>query len=184
MMPTNFPPFIFVWCALMLLADPSYAAGDCGFVSRKSAEPVDERRFELLAEYDGRAFIDMHTCLVWRLDVIDSTTRTLDEAMRECASLGQGGPHGEMGWQLPSLAELTSVDSKEWTKQHAEYEQYRIPALSRSEIDFWTSTPWLGRPDSWSVVQFSALTTIAHPVVRDSKAAVWCVRSYPAKGLR
>ena len=54
----------------------------------------------------------MRTCLVWRLDVNDSPIRTLDDAMGECASLGQGGPYSEMGWQLPSLSELTSVDSE------------------------------------------------------------------------
>jgi hypothetical protein len=175
---------IFLWAALMLLADPSYAAEDCGLVSKQSRELVEERRFELLAEYDGRAFIDKRTCLVWRLDANDSPTRTLDDAMGECASLGQGGPNGEMGWRLPSLSELTSVDSRDWAKQRTEFEQYKIPALSRSEIDFWTSTPWLGRPDSWSVVQFSARTTIGHPVAPDSKAAVWCVQGYPATGLR
>ena len=175
---------IFLWAAPMVLADPSYAVEDCGVVSKQSRELAEERRFELLAEYDGRAFIDMRTCLVWRLDVNDNPTRTLDDAMGECASLGQGGPYSEMGWRIPSLSELTSVDSEDWTKQGTEFEQYKIPALSRSEIDFWTSTPWLGRPDSWSVVQFSAKTTIAHSVAPDSKAAVWCVRGYPARGLR
>ena len=150
---------IFLWTALILPAKPSYAVEDCGFVSKQSRELTEHRRFELLADYRGRAFIDMSTCLVWRLDVNDNP-QTLDDAMRECASLGQGGPYGEMGWQLPSLAELTSVDSEDWTKQRAEFEQYKIPALSRSEIDFWTSTPWLGRPDSWAVVQFSARTTM------------------------
>jgi hypothetical protein len=109
---------------------------------------------------------------------------TLDDAMGECPSLGQGGPYSERGWQLPSLSELTSVDSEAWTKQRAEFEQYKIPALIGSEIDFWTSTPWLGRSASWSVVQFSARTTIAHPVAPDRKAAVWCVRGYPARGVR
>ena len=174
---------IFLCTALILPAKPSYAVEDCGFVSGQSRELTERRRFELLADYRGRAFIDMSTCLVWRLDVNDNP-QTLDDAMGECASLGQGGPYGEMGWQLPSLAELTSVDSEDWTKQRAEFEQYKIPALSRSEIDFWTSSPWLGRSDSWSVVQFSARTTIAHAVAPDSKAAVWCVRAYPARGLR
>jgi len=138
---------IFLWTALILPAKPSYTAEDCGFVSKQSPELTEQRRFELLADYRGRAFIDMSTCLVWRLDMNDNP-QTLDDAMRECASLGQGGPYGEMGWRLPSLAELTSVDSEDWTKQRTEFEQYKIPALSRSEIDFWTSTPWLGRPDS------------------------------------
>ena len=175
---------IFLWATSMLLANPSYAVEDCGLVSKQSRELVEERRFELLAEYDGRAFIDKRTCLVWRLDLNDSPTRTLDDAMGECASLGQGGPNGEMGWRLPTLSELTSVDSRDWAKQRTEFEQHKIPALSRSEIDFWTSTPWLGRPDSWSVVQFSARTTIAHWVAPDSKASVWCVLGYPARGLR
>jgi hypothetical protein len=82
---------IFLWAAPMVLADPSYAVEDCGVVSKQSRELAEERRFELLAEYDGRAFIDMRTCLVWRLDVNDNPTRTLDDAMGECASLGQGG---------------------------------------------------------------------------------------------
>ena len=156
----------------ILPVHPSYAVDDCGLVSRQSRELAEQRRFELLAEYGGRAFIDMHTCLVWRLDMDSSTTKTLDDAMGECASLGQGGPHSEMGWQLHSLSELTSVDSEEWAKQRDEFAQYKIPALNRSEIDFWTSTQWLGRSDSWSVVQFSARTTIAHPVPPESKAAV------------
>jgi hypothetical protein len=125
----------------------------------------------------------MRTCLVWQLDVHDAP-KSLDDAMIECASFSQGGPHGEMGWRLPSLSELTSVDSEDWTKQGSEFDQFNIPALKRKENDFWTSTPWLGRADSWAVVQFSALTTIAHPVALDSKAAVWCVRGYPARGLR
>ena len=184
MKPSILPLVIVLWAAPMLSAVPSYAAEDCGLVSKQSRELVEQRRFELLAEYGGRAFIDMRTCLVWRLDVNDSPTRTLDDAMGECASLGQGGPYSEMGWQLPSLSELTSVDFEGWTKQRAEFEQYKIPALIRSEIDFWTNTPWLGRSASWSVVQFSARTTIAHPVAPDSKAAVWCVRGYPARGVR
>jgi Protein of unknown function (DUF1566) len=170
--------------ASSLLPNSSYAVEDCGFVSKQSGEFADERRFELLAEYDGRALIDKRTCLVWRLDVNNSPTQTLDSAMGECASLGQGGPNGDMGWQLPSLSELTSVDSPEWEKQRDEFAQYKIPALSRSEIDFWTSTPWLGRPDSWSVVQFSARTTIPHPVPTDGKAAVWCVLGHYVRGLR
>jgi hypothetical protein len=167
----------------LLSGNPAYAADECGLVSRQGGEPAQQRRFELLAEYSGRAFIDTRTCLVWQLDINDTPTRTLDDAMGECASLGQGGPHSEMGWQIPTLSELTSVDSEDWN-QHSEFEQFNIPPLKRSEIDFWTSTPWLGRRESWSVVQFSARTTIAHPINLDSKAAVWCVRGFPATGLR
>ena len=107
---------IFFWAALMLLTNPSYAVEDCGLVSKQSRELVEERRFELLAEYDGRAFIDTRTCLVWRLDANDSPTRTLDDAMGECASLGQGGPNGEMGWKLPSLSELTLAGNGEFAR--------------------------------------------------------------------
>jgi hypothetical protein len=167
----------------LLPGNPAHATDECGLVSRQGGEPTQQRRFELLAEYSGRAFIDTRTCLVWRLDFADTPTRTLDDAMGECASLGQGGPNSEMGWQLPTLAELTSVDSEDWN-QHSEFGQFHIPPMKRSEIDFWTSTPWLGRQESWSVVQFSARTTIAHPIDLGSKAAVWCVRGFPAKGLR
>ena len=60
---------IFLCTALILPAKPSYAVEDCGFVSGQSRELTERRRFELLADYRGRAFIDMSTCLVWRLDV-------------------------------------------------------------------------------------------------------------------
>jgi hypothetical protein len=167
----------------MLSGNPAYAVEDCGLVGRQGGEPTKQRRFERLAEHSGRAFLDMRTCLVWQLDINDNPTRTLGDAMGECASLGQGGPHSEMGWQLPTLSQLTSVDSEDWN-QHSEFEQFNIPPFKRSEIDFWTSTPWLGRPESWSVVQFSARTTIAHPTNLDGKAAVWCVSGFPARGLR
>ena len=54
---------IFLSASPMLLADPSYAVEDCGLVSKQSRELAEERRFELLAEYRGRAFIDMSTCV-------------------------------------------------------------------------------------------------------------------------
>jgi hypothetical protein len=166
-------------------AAPSRAQEACGFVSKQTRQLIDAPRFRFLVEYGGRAFIDMQSCLVWRLEVMSGKpTLTLDDAMRECGSLGQGGPHGEMGWQLPTLAELTSLDSEDWAKQQNEFDQYKIPPLIRTEAEFWTSTPWLGRPGSWAVVQFSALTTVVRPVTKDSKAAVWCIRGYPARGLR
>jgi hypothetical protein len=170
--------------ATPMLPIQSHAADDCGWVSRHNSDPLELPRFARLADNGGRAFIDMRTCLVWQLDVIDSAPKSLDEAMRECASFGQGTPHGDMGWRLPTLSELTSVDSDEWAKQTSEFDQFNIPALKRKEIDFWTSSPWLGRREEWSVVQFSALTTIAHSTTLDSKSAVWCVRGYLARGLR
>jgi uncharacterized protein DUF1566 len=168
----------------LLSIQSSQAADECGWVSRHNSGAIEVRRFARLAEHDGLAFIDMRTCLVWQLDVSANAQKSLDDAMIECASFGQGGQHGEMGWRIPTLSELTSVDSQDWTKQSSEFERFNIPVLKRKEIDFWTSTPWLGREDSLSAVQFSALTTIAHPITLDSKAAVWCVKGYLARGLR
>ena len=37
-----------------------YADERCGLVTKKGEEPVN-RRFEILAEYRGRAFVDMRT---------------------------------------------------------------------------------------------------------------------------
>jgi hypothetical protein len=176
---------VFSWAiATLMPTGPSQAEESCGLVSKQSREFVEQRRFEILAEHSGRAFIDMRTCLVWQLNVWDKPSLTLNEAMGVCASYGQGGPFGEMGWQIPSLSELTSLDSEDWNKQSEEFKQYNIHPLARSEIEFWTSTSWLGKPDSLAVVQFSVRTTVVRPVAQDGKAAVWCVRGYPARGLR
>ena len=35
---------IFLWTALILLAKPSYAVEDCGFVSKQSRELTEQRR--------------------------------------------------------------------------------------------------------------------------------------------
>src|SRR5215468_8915868 len=105
----------------------------------------------------------MRTCLVWSLAPI-SEPKTLNEATQACASLGQGGPLGDMGWQLPTMAELTSLDGQEWGRQAEIFNQYHLPTAARTEAEFWTSSPWLGRPDSLAIVQFSARTTVVRPL--------------------
>jgi hypothetical protein len=134
-----FGPVLYITASILPIQS-SQAADECGWVSRHNSEPISDRRFARLAEYNGRAFIDMRTCLVWQLDVHDAP-KSLDDAMIECASFSQGGPHGEMGWRLPSLSELTSVDSEDWTKQGSEFDQFNIPALKRKENDFWPAHP-------------------------------------------
>ena len=39
----------------------------CGRVNERKLHIEESSRFRLLGEYGGRAFIDMRTCLVWRL---------------------------------------------------------------------------------------------------------------------
>ena len=65
----------------------------------------------------------METCLVWRL-VLISEPLTLSDATLHCAIEGQGGPYGRMGWQLATLAQLTSLDTVEWDKQRDTFEEY------------------------------------------------------------
>jgi hypothetical protein len=171
---------LLAWLTVGLLASAVHAAEkSCGILQGRGREIDESPRFELFGA--GGAFVDLRTCLVWRLDPIDDLM-TLSDGMQTCASLGQGGPHGDMGWQLPTMAELTSLDGEEWSRQSEEFDH--LPSFARAETDFWTSSPWLGRPNSWAVVQFSARTTIVRPVGSDEKAGVWCVRGVPARGLR
>ena len=168
----------------LVAASPLWAQEErCGIVHKQRREPLEGPRFWPLAEYGGNAFLDVRTCLVARLEVFDEPV-TLSDAMQRCATLGQGGPFGQMGWQLPTMAELTSLDGEEWQIQRGEFEKHRIPPLTRSEKPFWTSTKWLGTPDSWAVVEFSARTTIARPLAETMKAGVWCVQGVHATGLK
>ena len=72
---------------------------------------------------------------------------TLSDAMYRCAALGEGGPYGDMGWRLPTMAELTSLDGEEWNDQRGDLGQFRLPVQTRSEKAFWTTTKWLGEPE-------------------------------------
>jgi hypothetical protein len=166
----------------MAVAWPVSAQERCGVVHTQRREPLDSKRFWPLAEYGGKAFLDQQTCLIARLEVFDEPV-TLGDAMQHCATLGQGGPVGEMGWQLPSMAELTSLDSHSWESQRGEFEQYKIPPLIRSERQFWTTTKWPGKEGSWAAAIFSARTTIVFPLAETEKAGVWCVQGYRATGL-
>lgn len=87
-----------------------------------------------------------------------------------------------MGRQLPSMAELTSLDSDLWA--NGGFEQYRIPPLSRTETAFWTNTKWLGAENSWATVTFSAPTTLVRPLAETDKAGVWRVQEVHATGLK
>jgi hypothetical protein len=155
----------------------------CGTVHKLRLAPLTGPRFLQIADYDGRSFVDMQTCLVARLEVF-SEPMTLADAMQRCATLGQGGPRGNMGWQLPTAAELTSLDGEEWNKLQGDLAFSGIPPLKRSETPFWTMTKWPGVPDSLAVVEFSALTTIVRPLAETMKAGVWCVRASPATDVR
>jgi Protein of unknown function (DUF1566) len=181
----NKSTFLFVYAIAAFAMDQSlvYADERCGLVTKKGEEPVS-RRFEILAEHNGRAFVDMRTCLVWDLSPWLKDELTLDRAMEVCSHLGQGGYGGEMSWQIPTMAELTSLDSESWNKQKQEFAEFKLPVIQRNESYYWTVTPWLGNPNSQAAVAFSSRTTIVNPLKQDAKAAVWCVRGYPATGLR
>ena len=170
--------------AAVLSASSAHAAEKaCGILQGQAREIDESPRFQLLST--GDAFIDLRTCLVWSLRP-SADRKPLNEAMQDCASLGyERGESGVMGWQLPTAAELTSLNGEEWDRQRQELQQYHLPPLDRSETPFWTSSPWLGRPDSWAVVTFDVRTVmLVRPVEPDQKAGVWCVRGVPARGLR
>ena len=85
----------------------------CGMWSESTKEGKESPRFRVLKEFDGKAFLDMQTCLIWSLQV-DTEPQALFEAVYRCAVEGQGGPRGSMGWRLPTMAELTSLDGDQW----------------------------------------------------------------------
>jgi hypothetical protein len=155
----------------------------CGIVHKQTREPVEGQRFWPLATYGGRAFLDMRTCLVARLEVF-AQPMTLSEASLYCATLGQGGPLGQLGWQLPTLAELTSLDAEEWTTHRDQFEQFKLPPLNRSGQQFWTNTKIPGTPDLWAVVEFSPRTTVVGRLAETMKAGAWCVHGIHATGLK
>jgi hypothetical protein len=163
---------------------PSHAEEACGRVNERKLHIDESARFRLLGDYGGKAFIDMRTCLVWRLDISDGPVLSLNDAMGACSEKGQGGPNGEMGWQLPTVAQLTSLDSDQWSKQKDRFEEYKLPPAVRTEGPFWTATAWPGHIGSWAVVHFSARTTIVRPSDQDTKAGAWCVRGFPATGIQ
>jgi hypothetical protein len=181
----NRSTFLFVHAIAAFAMDQSFVYADerCGLVTKKGEELVN-RRFEILAEHKGRAFVDMRTCLVWDLYPWQKAELTLDSAMGICSALGQGGYFGDMGWQIPTMGELTSLDSESWDKQKQEFAEFKLAIIERNETPYWTVTPWLGKPDSQAAVTFSGKTTLVRPFKQDGKAAVWCVRGYPATGLR
>lgn len=165
----------------------SYSSDVCGLATRKSQAPEygnELHRFEILAEHGGRAFIDMRTCLVWDLYMWKKPSLTIDKAMEICATNGQGGPYGEMGWQIPTMAELTSLDSMFWGTHPSDYTKYDMPPVTRDDTVFWTSTPWLGATGANALVMFDVRTTLVLPSNPDTKAGVWCVQGYRANGLR
>jgi len=173
--------FLWIWASV---SAPTFAAEPCGLWSEVPREGSDLIRFRKLKEFDGHAFLDMETCLIWQLDLLIDV-QTLDSAAQFCAVKGQGGPNGRhMGWRLPTQAELTSLDSEEWLKQRDAFETDKLPPIVRSEVFFWTLTPWPSEPDSLAGVMFSALTTVVAPIKRDVKARAWCTRGSPATGLR
>jgi hypothetical protein len=104
--------FLFVHAIAAFAMGQSFVYADerCGLVTKKGGE-LASRRFEILAEHNGRAFVDLRTCLVWDLSPWQKAELSLDRAMEVCSALGQGGYYGDMGWQIPTMAELTSLDS-------------------------------------------------------------------------
>ncbi|BCH31110.1 hypothetical protein MesoLjLc_30400 [Mesorhizobium sp. L-8-10] len=155
----------------------------CGVVHKRTRDPLDAQRFFLLAEHGGDAFLDKQTCLVFSTKVFEEPV-TIGDAMERCATLGQGGPYGSMGWQLPSMAELTSLEGESWKHHEGEFGQYKLPPMSRSETDFWTTTRWPGDGNLYATVTFSAPTTLVRPQDETKKAGVWCVRASRATGLQ
>jgi hypothetical protein len=82
--------FLWIWASV---SAPTFAAEPCGLWSEVPREGSDLIRFRKLKEFDGHAFLDMETCLIWQLDLL-TDVQTLVSAAHFCAVKGQGGPNG------------------------------------------------------------------------------------------
>jgi hypothetical protein len=172
--------------ALIVVAPPVQGqeqAEPCGVVHRQTRQPLEGQRFWPLAEHRGKAFVDRKTCLVASSEV-RSEPVTIGEAMEHCSSLGQGGPRGEMGWQLPTMAELTGLDGEEWAGRSGLPQDLELPPETRSETAYWTVTEWPGASGSYATVIFSNRTTIVSHQAATAKAAVWCVQGTRATSIK
>ncbi|SRR6266498_734465 len=101
-----------LFAVLVLLTTlPAWAVEVCGLWTDKGSEGSNPPRFRLLKE--DEAFLDMKTCLVWTLNVHRGPLK-LSDAFGHCARPRRGsrleGGVDHMGWRLPSMAELTSLD--------------------------------------------------------------------------
>src|SRR5262245_19283358 len=131
--------------AVNLLVSAVHAAErPCGILWGEGREIDESPRFERLGS--GGAFIDMRTCLVW-MDRPMAAEWTLDQAMSFCTTSGDGG----MGWQLPTVAELTTLDVNKWIR--GGFAQYQLGSVAGGKL--WTRSPWPGKPDSLVVVEFN-----------------------------
>jgi hypothetical protein len=162
------------------VASPAKADASCGAVHKQTREPIDGQRFWPLAEHGGRAFLDKRTCLVASMKV-EAEPVSLDAAMQRCAMMGQGGPRGDMGWQLPTMSELTSLDGEEW--QREPIGSSALPPALRSDTAYWTVTEWPGVAKRYAAVTFSGRTTLVRPFSETDKAGVWCVQGARAAAL-
>jgi hypothetical protein len=166
---------------------PVHAAEFCGLLQVQGQASDAVPRFRMLTGFEasGGAFIDMETCLVWSLrPFVTRGGVGLNDALSRCADLGRGGSRGHMGWRLPTVDELTSLDTEQWLKQETVFDEYKLPPRYRSEDTFWTSTSWLSEPDSLATVQFSGRTTVVNPIKKSAQADVWCVRCCQATGVQ
>src|SRR5687768_11443159 len=114
---------------------PVHAAEFCGLLQVQGQASEAASRFRILTGFEAShgAFLDMETCLVWSLRPFAHRVGLLD-ALLQCTNLGQGGPGGgHMGWRLPTVDELTSLDTEQWHKQETEFAEHKLPPLSRSE---------------------------------------------------
>ena len=162
---------------MLLVALPASAAEPCGLWSEKGRQGAEPPRFRILKE--DKAILDMKTCLVWSLNVHKEPLK-LSDAFGYCTRRGSrlAGGSGRLGWRLPSVAELTSLDvfSEEFDLTIREI---------FSETPLWTSTPWPPGTQNWTVVTFSQRgTTIVHELGPEEKAGAWCVYCCQAAGLR
>ena len=160
---------------------PVHADERCGLVTSKGEKPVD-RRFEILAEHKGRAFVDMRTCRLglypWK-----KAELTLDDAMEVCSTFGQCGTSKRGVRKSQPWPKSQALIQRAGTNKNKNLQSSSCQLLKEMRHPNWTVTPWLGNPNSQAGVIFSVRTTLVTPFKQDAKAAIWCVRGYPATGL-
>ena len=131
-------------------------------------------RFEVLSDFGGAAVLDHETGLVWEQSLSLSNSNWLD-AQTHCNRLTTGG---RLGWQLPTLQELTSL-----VDPSVPFPGPTLPIghpfTNVQSFSYWSATTSAGNASFAWIVGFNGpvpAVFTADKIGIPIMASVWCVR--------
>ncbi len=126
-------------------------------------------RFVILAAFHNQAVLDKNTGLVWE-QAPDATPRHWNEARDHCVGRAVDGT---VGWRLPSVIELTSVQDPSLASPF-------VPTGVFTGIiryGYWSASTYVGgSTNAWLVGFFDGHVNNSPKIVDVSPPYVWCVR--------